>query len=1408
MAIYYDKWYRLYGIRQPNQLISPIITDGELFEFPVGTRFHWYKPTEKDTFIDKDISYLNKTEKVVVDTIVEYPENVNMSGNFNKIGRSIFKVIEEAAQKEPDFDFLKYRQTKTYNEKTLNIYTYGNLSAFYKYPTAPFRNVDIIKNCLRTMISHLGKSERQDIILIELPKNIPSRVELDRYSLDLKVSYLPKLPSFKYFMLLEIWKLMTPELRGRSLLNDIPSSCFSKIDFMFVYNDKIAILNFEKLYYLVKEYRPENYKSNFTGFKAGIARKIFFMFLYNLIANGVSKSEKDVLASLTVSGFKDAPKKDINVTDAIKPDKEVEEEIEENIKEKNISNVAEEDKLDVKVLEDDDIVDEEPVDDSILELQALLDESVDNIEDATTYTLDSIKEDFYKFDNVKKVADKLKSDTVISKKQNNDIIKILDQQENLTVPYSKTIKLKEVLDYSMDNYEIDPAKVTHTPVNTIFDQKSNITTTQAMHKEYLTKQYRKDVTRTLYSLQNFNLAIENYEIRSEHTLMDSTETHKLKVKFPTGGTANLSFVLPKVADDGTMLRYGGKYLSRYLRTDLPIRKIDYNNVVISSGYGRAFITKGEMSYDNKGNWLANKIKKSDNDQVYDVILGENENMGIKLPTEYALLGRCIKSLKIGKAKYAFNYADRISLIGNLTEDGLHTLEKDGLILIGVENNKPIMIREDNKYFKFDGKNYIEIPGIVEQIGIDLNDGPIEFVSMRIFKKIVPLVVMLSYYIGFTSLLKTLGVQFTYIDEPKRVIAKKDEYVIRFANATYVIKRDNGIGDLILGGFVKLKPIIQNIPRETVEKKDNFSLLFSRLDYSLSYVTEIRIMESMFVDPVTLSILKENNMPTNFKGILIKATEMLVDDNYENPNDIKGSRIRGYDRIPTMLYKEMIQALRVKENTAAFGKQTMLVNPYTVYNKIFDDSTTVLVDDLNPMAYIKQTEDVSQVGDSGRSKVGMSKGTRIMDTTEIGVMSEAAKDSSDVGITGYLTANPKIKSIRGDIGDFDIKQDGWASAVSTSAMLAPFGLMDDTKRLNFSSIMRSHVVPINGMKVPYVRTGYESIIPLKAGNKFVISALEEGTVIHSKKESIEVQYKTLGKVKYKITDWTSKEESDACYTHVMKSDLKSGDEFKKDDTLVYDSTFFGMDIFNPGRVIYREGDIITIALTEDPQTYEDSASISRKISTRLGTTMTKVINVIMDVKDNISDIVKPGDKVLPSDPVLIITNQVLGGVDMDKKALDIMSSLNKQAPKAKYKGVINKIDIRYNAELEDMSKSVKDLVEKIDKISLERYGYTNKVNDSYSHQGKPLLNGTILIKVYLDVEYGMGIGDKAIFGNQLKFTVGEVYENDVRSEGGIEIEGFFSSRSIAARIVNSPYMLGTVSMLLDKLGELAVKEYFS
>ena len=73
---------------------------------------------------------------------------------------------------------------------------------------------------------------------------------------------------------------------------------------------------------------------------------------------------------------------------------------------------------------------------------------------------------------------------------------------------------------------------------------------------------------------------------------------------------------------------------------------------------------------------------------------------------------------------------------------------------------------------------------------------------------------------------------------------------------------------------------------------------------------------------------------------------------------------------------------------------------------------------------------------------------------------------------------------------------------------------------------------------------------------------------------------------------------------------------------------------------------------------------------------------------------------------------------------------------------------------------------------------------------------------------MGIGDKGILSNQLKFTVGEVMNYDLSTLSNKPIDLLFSYRSVSARIVNSPQLIGTTSALLEKVTEDVVDMYFN
>jgi hypothetical protein len=61
---------------------------------------------------------------------------------------------------------------------------------------------------------------------------------------------------------------------------------------------------------------------------------------------------------------------------------------------------------------------------------------------------------------------------------------------------------------------------------------------------------------------------------------------------------------------------------------------------------------------------------------------------------------------------------------------------------------------------------------------------------------------------------------------------------------------------------------------------------------------------------------------------------------------------------------------------------------------------------------------------------------------------------------------------------------------------------------------------------------------------------------------------------------------------------------------------------------------------------------------------------------------------------------------------------------------------------------------------------------------------------------------------MKTVISEVLQDDYITEDGQEIGAIFGSTSINARIVNSPYMIGTTNTLLEVISKKAVEMYRS
>lgn len=1097
-----DKLYRKIGFNKPGHFMSPPAINAGTFFFPLVSEYYNFKVTDVADSVSKATPLLRKADKVMVITKLNYSSKVE--GRFRILPFNINKFILELGTKEKNMIFLRPTEAKrTITKQTLMVYNYGCINYNVRYQETAFTKLWKYKNTFYTVIEDLNKPNgKNKFLLFELPSYLPSREKLDLFAKDLNLPRLKSLPNYKYLNLLEVWKFLTPELKENSILYSIKPDIKNTINIIFQVDNSVVLFNLGILERLVKEYvenkkesdiivSTEDYLSNYdmilpieginysfealemitkTVYPSKILKRLFYVMI-NKMASKKNPDDAPTEESI-LKGFSS----DVKVEETkIKKDTEIEKQDKEGdlvlnggslekaldeiiVKETPIYNSKDEDDNDVfgerKVIEDEE--DEEKLEESS-DVNIVLEKTdefvhYNSLSEVMTETTPVIP------NSITKSISALKDNGLISKSQEVNIKNHLNNQkvDKCSYPGLHEFTIEEILDDSKDAESDVINKETIRDTDVVFDKTFNLNTVNQLDKHYINKNMKKDTVRTIYSLQNANMVVEDHMVYIKENILGATEYHEVRVKPLNAPAVNLKFSIPVVKEDGTFKMSGNTYRMRKQRTEIPIRKISSTQVVLNSYYSKLFVSKAIGKNSDFGYWFQREIMKRE-DQFGGVVLDTLDPVDLDLPLIYAQIARYVKSFYYGPSYLKFSYYDRIPTneLKKEVVESIKIREKNlSCVFIGLNptNGEYYFIGKDNNIHIFNSDlNPVRQENFLTFLGMKKDDGPIEFASLKVVKAQIPLGIILSYYFGIENLLRILKVKHVLLsEEDSRQVKNVDiehYYTVRFRDYILVLERDFGKADLILGGLESIKQL-KDISYDSFRSKELFGTVFGILDYPVLYTTEIKLLETMFVDPMTKTLLKQMNMPQTFKGMLIKACELLEDDNYKHPNDVSGQVIKGYERINGMLYKSLITAVKNHENRSSFSKSKLTLDPYEVMSKIKDDSTTVLVDDLNPISYIKQTEDVSYLGEGGRSAIAMTKKTRVMHPSEIGVMSEATKDNGQVGVTAYTAPDPNVVNIRGIIKERDAKDLEWGQILSTAANVTPFGTHDDSNRLKF------------------------------------------------------------------------------------------------------------------------------------------------------------------------------------------------------------------------------------------------------------------------------------------------------------------------------------------------------------------------
>lgn len=368
-----------------------------------------------------------------------------------------------------------------------------------------------------------------------------------------------------------------------------------------------------------------------------------------------------------------------------------------------------------------------------------------------------------------------------------------------------------------------------------------------------------------------------------------------------------------------------------------------------------------------------------------------------------------------------------------------------------------------------------------------------------------------------------------------------------------------------------------------------------------------------------------------------------------------------------------------------------------------------------------------------------------------------------------------------------------------------------------------MIPTNAVEKSRVRTGYERVIAQYCGRKFAGVAEQPGEVtnIDKKAQLIEVTYKDGTIDVFNYGEKYSEHEG-VNVTSNLECNVTVGQKLKKGDIVMYDRNFFTYDK-KSGQVDFAIGVNGTVAMMETDTTLEDATSISSEFAERIGITPTNTRVVSIKRNSLVHYAAKVGDVVKHTSNLLIFEEDatLTGGALFkgNDETLALLGDLNKRTPTAKFSGKITKIEAYYGGPIEKMHPSVQALVNSAlaDTIRKNRFAKGTLAQSEFAppaalpvgskFKGVPIFEDTVIFVYYIQETQNARVGDKVVFGNQLKCTVADVNEHPQYTESGRKIDALFSPDAAGRRICMSPMLTGISNRIMEQLEQNIVDYYF-
>lgn len=915
----------------------------------------------------------------------------------------------------------------------------------------------------------------------------------------------------------------------------------------------------------------------------------------------------------------------------------------------------------------------------------------------------------------------------------------------------------------------------------------------------------------------------NYKMTMKVTLED--EKHQRHV---------VTVDIPKFLDDKFLYLGGNKKLINKQNFLYPVVKTGPDTVQIVSNYNKIFVRRTGAKSISAVERLMKLITSNENAMKHFTVGNVYVTNKQYLTTlEYDEFSKVIRKFETPTCTIFFSQEDAQKYV----ED--HDLEapktnNGSMIFIGWrDKNKEIWINSETQSAS-DGESICDI--LVDQLPPDIRN---EYLKTRNTKKVMystatmmsqtmPLIVYMLYWEGITSVFKKMNLKYEFSKSyPKQV--KASQGVIRFKDCYMLYDADMATA-LLMNGMKVLDTESHDL--------NEYNSAEAYVDYFKKVYGKVAIMSAIgnyyefMIDPITEEILRDIGLPTDLIELCIYANSLLVDDSYTFESSQRIARVRSSEVIPAILYYQISNAYLDYKNSG--GKKKLTLPRNCVIKELMGLQTVEDYSTLNPVVELEKDRNITAKGYRGVNvDRAYSEEKRSYDPSMIGVIGMSTSPDGNCGINRTLTMEPNITSARGyvDIKENEREDLKDVNLFSPAELLYPLGnTRDDSVRIAMAVKQSKHVIPVQNASPALISNGSDEAIRFDLSTDFVVNAAEDGKVIDydPKSKILMVEYKSGKHQAINLAPNIVKNGGGGFYlSNELVTKYKVGDSFKKDAALAWHKDFFKEDKLNGLRM--NVGVLEKVAIISSYNTYNDCTVITRKLAGDAQANMTFCKSVVVGKNSNVYDMRKVGDHVHIGDPLLSYDtsfedsdlNKLLATLSDENK--ELMENESKNVVRSKYAGTIVGIKIYSAVELDEMSPSLRKVVNDYYKTVKEKKGFLDKYAEENSSivkcgllvnetTGKiePNIYGVIkgqkvddsvLIEFYIEHGDILGVGDKVAYFTALKGIVGEIIP-----EGYEPYSEFRPEEEVSSLIPPSSILKRQVpSILITVLGNKVIVE---